>query len=562
MNKQNEKGYALLVVLFAVVFIVILTAVFMRGAISNAKQEKTIDQNNLVVVAAEAGVDYYTWGIMKAYNDAELQVELDRLINLAMKNLKEPNTELDYDEIQEDLSNFFRNELDKKAKQLKEAGHINIANEYYHNLNSYEIKPAILLKNEGIKTTIAGNISGGNMSKKEKILYFEIDFIIPNLVDDDQKEEIDGSVVLKEPISPKLPIKLSDMKKPSLNCNGKTTVTNTKCYFLNDFSNLIKVEKNSEVYSERSFSGDPTKNIEDSYLRSNSIAGGNWVLRNSQLYVKMDLGGYAKFDTQHSTIFIGDNFHKSGTVDIQDSQMLIEGNFNFNSGGKIERSVIGVGRDFTSPSRVDIQESHITVGGKFEVPTGEKIDKSFVKVALDFIAPSKMVYHNSQISIGGKLQLNTGGDIQNTTMKVASDVLSSTKLLLQNSNVGIGGMLELKSGGDFQGSVLKVNNKIITGSTIKLQNSTVYSKSIDVGTSLELQDTKLCTEDLKVNKLEMQDNKSKIYYLNNANKTGSNIIKLSKEEFGKACGFDGEPTPPLLSDIDWKEPNLEKVEYN
>ena len=34
-------------------------AVFMRGAISNAKQEKTVDQNHLSVAAAEMGVNYY-----------------------------------------------------------------------------------------------------------------------------------------------------------------------------------------------------------------------------------------------------------------------------------------------------------------------------------------------------------------------------------------------------------------------------------------------------------------------------------------------------------------------
>lgn len=59
-NKKNEQGYALLIVLFLVVFIMIVTAVFMRGSISNAKQERKVDQNHLSVVAAEMGVDYYS----------------------------------------------------------------------------------------------------------------------------------------------------------------------------------------------------------------------------------------------------------------------------------------------------------------------------------------------------------------------------------------------------------------------------------------------------------------------------------------------------------------------
>ena len=50
---QNEQGYALLLVLLLVVLIMIISTVFMRGAISNMKQEKVVDQSNLAVVVAE-----------------------------------------------------------------------------------------------------------------------------------------------------------------------------------------------------------------------------------------------------------------------------------------------------------------------------------------------------------------------------------------------------------------------------------------------------------------------------------------------------------------------------
>ncbi|MFS0689877.1 hypothetical protein AB1K89_11595 [Sporosarcina sp. 179-K 8C2 HS] len=56
---ESEKGYALLVVLFLIVFIFTVSAVFFRGSLSNAKQEQKVDQNHLAVVAAEMGVDYY-----------------------------------------------------------------------------------------------------------------------------------------------------------------------------------------------------------------------------------------------------------------------------------------------------------------------------------------------------------------------------------------------------------------------------------------------------------------------------------------------------------------------
>ena len=72
-QSEDEQGYALIIVLFVVVFITIMTAVFMRGALSNAKQEIRVDENNLVVVAAESGVDYYTFELKKAFNKDDLQ---------------------------------------------------------------------------------------------------------------------------------------------------------------------------------------------------------------------------------------------------------------------------------------------------------------------------------------------------------------------------------------------------------------------------------------------------------------------------------------------------------
>ena len=54
VKKQN--GYALLLVLFLVVFFIGLSAVFMAAAFNNSKQEITVDVRNQSVVAAEMGV--------------------------------------------------------------------------------------------------------------------------------------------------------------------------------------------------------------------------------------------------------------------------------------------------------------------------------------------------------------------------------------------------------------------------------------------------------------------------------------------------------------------------
>ncbi|WP_203333132.1 hypothetical protein [Planococcus beigongshangi] len=62
---KDEQGYALLVVLLMVVLFLGLSAVFMAGSMSNAKQETTVDTSNLAVAAAEMGVLYHTTSFEK-----------------------------------------------------------------------------------------------------------------------------------------------------------------------------------------------------------------------------------------------------------------------------------------------------------------------------------------------------------------------------------------------------------------------------------------------------------------------------------------------------------------
>ena len=66
---KEENGYALIIVLFAIVFITTISAVFMRGSISNLKQDQRVDESNLTTTVAEAGLDYYVWEIEKEYEN-------------------------------------------------------------------------------------------------------------------------------------------------------------------------------------------------------------------------------------------------------------------------------------------------------------------------------------------------------------------------------------------------------------------------------------------------------------------------------------------------------------
>jgi len=86
-RKENEQGYAMVLVLMLIVVITISSAVFMRASISNAKQEQIVDENNLSVVAAEMGVDYYKTAIVNEFNNKKhdlkvlAQDEINNMVN-------------------------------------------------------------------------------------------------------------------------------------------------------------------------------------------------------------------------------------------------------------------------------------------------------------------------------------------------------------------------------------------------------------------------------------------------------------------------------------------------
>jgi len=52
----NQKGYALLIVLFTIVMFLGLSGIFISSSLNHAKQEQSVDVNNQTVVAAEMGL--------------------------------------------------------------------------------------------------------------------------------------------------------------------------------------------------------------------------------------------------------------------------------------------------------------------------------------------------------------------------------------------------------------------------------------------------------------------------------------------------------------------------
>ncbi|ALS74305.1 hypothetical protein AUC31_03095 [Planococcus rifietoensis] len=83
---NNEKGYALVIVLLIIVLFMGLAATFMAGSLNHAKQEKVVDTGNQAVAAAEMGTIYYSSDferelkLLKEEMQQETQLKLNELI--------------------------------------------------------------------------------------------------------------------------------------------------------------------------------------------------------------------------------------------------------------------------------------------------------------------------------------------------------------------------------------------------------------------------------------------------------------------------------------------------
>jgi len=111
--RKNEQGYALLIVLFLVVFIMSVSSVFMRGAISNAKQEQIVDTNNMAVVAAEMGIKYYVNDIKNEENRIFKYVQSEMKKKVICNKENKPKGCETLDKIKQNAKDEYRKEFDK-----------------------------------------------------------------------------------------------------------------------------------------------------------------------------------------------------------------------------------------------------------------------------------------------------------------------------------------------------------------------------------------------------------------------------------------------------------------
>lgn len=207
-NIQHEQGYAFLAVLLLIIFITVMTAVLMRGSISNAKQEQIVDQNHLAIVAAEMGIDYYSAKIRNeellilesVLQNIEADVQtynvcggVERPENSDCRSVKsisaiERDAKKEYRVKIESL--LLTIEAEEEKRFLKPENHA-VAFELFGEAQNKKQKISDLLdssewknhwKNEHVEIRIPLEVTGTSKATKPKTLNTVITFTVPNFV--------------------------------------------------------------------------------------------------------------------------------------------------------------------------------------------------------------------------------------------------------------------------------------------------------------------------------------------------------------------------------------------
>jgi hypothetical protein len=274
---KNNEGYALLLVLFVIVFLISVSTIVVNGSLNHSKQEVTTDINNQAVVAAEMGVDYF-----KVLGEIEYNNIKFHHYNLLINEINDYYTSPEFT-THSDI------QKEQKVKIIKDDYLINIGeaiNDYYTNFNQrITVKDQIYyeLGNSGQdipsyhidadKVVIKINVKGISNNKVSN-LKFDMNITSPTLV-----------ITPVEPIVSKwVPPSFLEMEKIILDpsANGASnkcvdSLVNITC--LGDNLLDLKLLNNTTVFTTDYNYG--TGNINYSLKKSTFYNNGTWELHNA-----------------------------------------------------------------------------------------------------------------------------------------------------------------------------------------------------------------------------------------------------------------------------------------
>jgi len=511
MNDQiNEKGYALIIVLFTIVFITVITAVFLRGALSNAIQEKTLDENNLVVVSAESGTEYYTWELKQVYDMDLLEAKFTKLVNEAIVAKESP---IDYERIQRKIASDFKLELTKRADSLIGEGATNLFSDYRHKLIAANVEQTE--PNGDILFTVKGTVEGElpendqqQRKKKGKELEFELAFIIPKVqladgstpVDPDGTTTPGGSLIrmpiLKEPKAtsvpdqPQAPSGVVSIAKTQISCTvEKLNLVGQKCFVTGVHEAQYNINQ-SEVYVGNTLSSWGTINVANSFINIiQGLTAEKVGILDTKLVVGTSLKGNNSLDINKSKIKVGSDIEGSTPLTIEDSQLTIGGNVtsnnatinqsnlsakNLGSGAmKITNTDLILDGKLTGNPSAFIEKSKLRVNDFYGYTTTLKSTQLTVKKKLEVQTAN---VENSIISANEFYSHSSNNRFNDTNLKIATNY-GSGGARFESSNLDVGGKLNT-GGGLFY---VEGSNVQIAGDAHTANGSTIKNSLVNIG---------------------------------------------------------------------------------
>lgn len=357
---RNENGYALLLVLLLIVFITILTAVFLRGSISNAKQEQVVDKNHLTVISAETGIDYYKTYFSNIFYEyiPELEKEANRLIE-AQKNKVHSlenssngkSVSIDYFAVQKAINELLFVKMNNGLLR------INGSLEKFGLHQNYTFQPENLKvekSSEGTSVKITGTVRGIyrnteivkrlNFTQEFKTITFD-----PKNSSGAPPQDVGSSIININNLYPG--------NEPNSICNnGK--IDGDMCKAGSD--SYIKDIEDSTVYFPSGYVNEKQGNVE--VEKSTIYSNGPFHVKNMN-------------DLEESFMYINGSFSAKNMNDVEDTLMVVNGKLDIESNIEFEESQLVVNGDSTIKGHLDVEESKVCIAGSLTVGGTLSIDK-------------------------------------------------------------------------------------------------------------------------------------------------------------------------------------------
>ncbi|WP_172369028.1 hypothetical protein [Sporosarcina jiandibaonis] len=345
MEIRNEKGYTLLVVLLVVTFIMIIAASFATASVSTAKQEKTVDENNLAVVAAEMGVDHYKTAMLNEFINRreELIIAAQHEINELVANpdfagLNETQKEDELQDISLEIGEMLKSFLDAKIQTLLGGERVTpIDGDTKYELVDLSVKIEDVVEEVEVEVTkqvvVNGKISGvsTNTNKDKRELEFDLKFNFINLsnvnLDIDGGQEIDFE-------NPSEGAKVCDQYNGGEKCkliNIESSTVYFKDGYINPKSNTnAKDFKNSNIYVNGNIDVQNLNGLSNVYIN----VSGDFLAQNLQ----SDLG------IDNSTIVVGGSLQGKNML-VTNTTILVNSDFKAGQLKVVDNSKVCIGGD-------------------------------------------------------------------------------------------------------------------------------------------------------------------------------------------------------------------------